>query len=148
MRVLLVDDEVTIAVTLRDALEEAGHEVYPAADTESALALLAREAPDVVLTDIRMPGAGGMEVLRRSVELDPRRPVVMMTGFGTIDQAVEAMRIGAANYVQKPFRNEAIVSMVATFARVRDLEAENLRAARGAARARALRGLRGRLVRR
>ncbi len=127
MRVLLADDEVTIAVTLRDALEEAGHQVLAAADTERALELLEREAPDVVLTDIRMPGAGGMELLRRSVALDPRRPVVIMTGFGTIDQAVEAMRSGACNYVQKPFRNEAIVSMVATFARVRDLEAENRR---------------------
>jgi len=127
MRVLLVDDEVTIAVTLQDALEEAGHQVLLAGDTDSALAQLERESPDVVLTDIRMPGAGGMQVLRRSVELDPRRPVVVMTGFATIDQAVEAMRSGAANYIQKPFRNEALVSMVATFARVRDLEAENLR---------------------
>jgi DNA-binding NtrC family response regulator len=127
VRVLLVDDEVTIAVTLQDALEEAGHEVLVAAETDAALRLLERERPDVVLTDMRMPGAGGMEVLRRSVELDARRPVVVMTGFGTIDQAVEAMRIGAANYIQKPFRNEAIVSMVGTFARVRDLETENLR---------------------
>jgi two-component system NtrC family response regulator len=127
MRVLLVDDEVTIAVTLRDALEEAGHTVFPAGDTSGALELLEREHPDAVLTDMRMPGAGGMEVLKRSVALDPRRPVVVMTGFGTIDQAVEAMRAGAANYVQKPFRNEAIVAMLATFARVHDLEAENLR---------------------
>ena len=125
MRVLLVDDEVTIAVTLQDALEEAGHEVLLARDTDAALDLLVRESPDVVLTDIRMPGAGGMEVLRRSVELDPRRPVVLMTGFGTIDQAVEAMRMGAANYVQKPFRNESIVQMVATLSRVRSLEREN-----------------------
>ena len=73
MRVLLAEDEETIVVTLRDALEEAGHEVVHAPDTDAAVSLLASDNPDVVLTDIRMPGEGGMEVLRRSVELDPRR---------------------------------------------------------------------------
>jgi DNA-binding NtrC family response regulator len=125
MRVLLAEDEVTIVVTLRDSLEEAGHEVAHAADTPRALQLLESFAPDCVLTDIRMPGEGGMAVLKRSVELDAKRPVILMTGFGTIDQAVEAMRIGAANYIQKPFRNESIVQMIGTFSRVRDLEQEN-----------------------
>jgi DNA-binding NtrC family response regulator len=125
MRILLAEDEVTIVVTLRDALEEAGHEVLHAPDTDSALGILERDAPEVVLTDIRMPGAGGMSVLERAVELDAERPVVVMTGFGTIDQAVEAMRLGAVNYVQKPFRNEAMVAMVATFSRVDELQREN-----------------------
>ncbi len=125
MRILLAEDEITIVITLRDALEDAGHEVVHAADTGAALAALEREDPDVVLTDIRMPGEGGMAVLKRSVELDPRRPVVLMTGYGTIDQAVEAMRLGAVNYVQKPFRNESLVQMVGTFSRVRALEQEN-----------------------
>jgi DNA-binding NtrC family response regulator len=125
MRVLLAEDEPTIAFTLRDALEAAGHEVLPAEDTAGALAALESGAPEVVLTDIRMPGEGGMRVLERSIELDPARPVVLMTGFATVDQAVEAMRMGAANYVQKPFRNESIVSMVETFSRVRRLEEEN-----------------------
>jgi DNA-binding NtrC family response regulator len=125
MRILLAEDEVTIVVTLRDALEEAGHQVLHAPDTARAIELIEKEAPDCVLTDIRMPGPGGMEVLKRSIALDARRPVIVMTGFGTIDQAVEAMKIGAANYVQKPFRNESIVQMVGTFSRVRDLEREN-----------------------
>jgi DNA-binding NtrC family response regulator len=125
MRVLLAEDEVTIAVTLRDELEAAGHVVLPASDTRGAIEILEREAPDVVLTDMRMPGAGGMAVLERSMALDPRRPVVVITGYASIDQAVEAMRLGAANYVQKPFRNEALVNMVGTFARMRALEAEN-----------------------
>ncbi|MEW6072242.1 MAG: sigma-54 dependent transcriptional regulator [Planctomycetota bacterium] len=127
MRVLLAEDEETIAVTLRDALRDAGHEVLHGADTDAALALLAAHDPDVVLTDIRMPGAGGMEVLRRAIDLDPRRPVVLMTGYGTIEQAVEAMRIGAAHYIQKPFHNEAVVSLVERLGRERALEAENAR---------------------
>ncbi len=126
MKVLLAEDEETIAVTLRHALEDAGHRVACAADTARALELL-RGDPDVVVTDIRMPGAGGMEVLRRSIELAPRRPVVLMTGYGTVEQAVEAMRIGAAHYIQKPFRNEAVVGLVERFGRERTLEAENER---------------------
>ncbi|MBI5364079.1 MAG: sigma-54-dependent Fis family transcriptional regulator [Planctomycetes bacterium] len=125
MRVLLAEDEVTIAVTLKDELESRGHVVLHAADTKTALELLEKEAPECVITDIRMPGAGGMALLARSVELEPARPVVVMTGYATIDQAVEAMRQGAANYVQKPFRNESIASMVDTFAKVRTLEREN-----------------------
>ncbi len=127
MRVLLAEDEETIAVTLRHALEDAGHQVHHAPDTGRALEALTESNPDVVLTDIRMPGAGGMEVLRRSVELDARRPVVLMTGYGTVEQAVEAMRIGAAHYIQKPFRNEAVVGLVERFGRERRLEAENER---------------------
>ena len=127
MRVLLAEDEETIAVTLKDALEESGHRVFHAADTAGAVRLLEAENPDVVLTDIRMPGDGGMEVLKRAIELDERRPVILMTGYGTVEQAVEAMRIGAAHYIQKPFRNEAVVAMVERLARERVLEAENAR---------------------
>jgi DNA-binding NtrC family response regulator len=126
MHVLLAEDEETIAVTLKDALEEAGHEVDHAPDTERALELLEAD-PDIVLTDIRMPGPGGMELLKQAVARDEHRPVILMTGYGTVEQAVEAMRIGAAHYVQKPFRNEAIVSLVERFGRERTLAAENAR---------------------
>jgi len=125
MRILLAEDEVTIFVTLRDALDAAGHDVLGAEDTDAALRALDENAPEMVITDIRMPGKGGMAVLERSLALDPARPVMLMTGFGTIDQAVGAMRLGAVDYVTKPFRNESIVQRVATYARVRDLEAEN-----------------------
>ncbi len=126
MRVLLAEDEVTIFVTLRDALEEAGHVVLGATDTRAALeALEGEDPPEVVVTDVRMPGDGGMAVLARSIELAPARPVVLMTGFATVDAAVEAMRQGAVDYVQKPFRNEAIVRRIETYAHMRKLEAEN-----------------------
>jgi len=125
MRVLLADDEEGIAITLRDALEDAGHTVLSAGDTDSALKLLSEEDPDLVLTDIRMPGKGGMELLRRAVALDEMRPVILMTGFGTIDQAVEAMQVGASHYIQKPFKNEAVVALVERFGRERALLAEN-----------------------
>ena len=125
MKVLLADDEPTIAVTLGDALTEAGYEVLAAADTDTALAALEKDAPGVVLTDIRMPGKGGMAVLRRSMELDPSRPVIIMTGYASLEQAREAVALGARIYVQKPFQNQAIVQLVETFARLRTLEEEN-----------------------
>ena len=128
MKVLLADDEVTVFVTLRDALEEAGHEVLGATDTRSALEALedrGQGVPEVVITDIRMPGGSGVDVLRRAVELDPDRPVILMTGYATIKDAVDAMRLGAVDYIQKPFRNETIVKRLETLSRVRDLETEN-----------------------
>lgn len=126
MRVLLVEDEVTIFVTLRDALEDAGHTVLGASDTKGAFDCLATEpAPEVVVTDVRMPGEGGMAVLQRAMELDPDRPVLMMTGYATVDDAVGAMKLGAVDYIQKPFRNEAVVQRLSVIGRVSELVAEN-----------------------
>lgn len=128
MRILLAEDEPTIAMTLTDDLEDAGHEVLHAGDTAQAIAYLEgpeERRPELVVTDVRMPGEGGMAVLDRAMSLDPKRPVIMITGYATVDHAVEAMRNGAVDYVQKPFRNEVIVHRVGTYARVRDLELEN-----------------------
>ncbi len=125
MRVLLADDEVTISVTLGDALEEAGFEVAVANDTDEALAALDAGGIDLVLTDIRMPGAGGMAVLERAIELDAERPVIIMTGFAAMEDAARAIEVGARFYVQKPFRNDAMVTLVETYARMRSLEQEN-----------------------
>ncbi|MFT7485124.1 MAG: DNA-binding NtrC family response regulator, partial [Candidatus Paceibacteria bacterium] len=125
MRVLLADDEITISVTLGDALSEAGYEVVRVEDTDSALKALEEDEIDLVLTDIRMPGAGGMKVLERSAELDASRPVLIMTGFAAMEDAAQALSLGAKFYVQKPFRNDSMVALVDTYARVQSLEREN-----------------------
>ena len=143
MRVLLVDDEVTIFVTLRDALEEAGHEVLGATDTDSAFKALEDGDPEVVVTDVRLPGSGGVAILERSVELRPERPVILMTGYATVDDAVAAMRLGAVDYVQKPFRNETIIQRLAGLARLSDLELENTRLREELSRARGFEGIVG-----
>jgi two-component system response regulator AtoC len=116
MRVLLVDDEPSIGITLRDALEAAGHQVRWCENVGAAQAALLAFAPECVLSDVRMPGGSGLDVLRRSIELDSERPVVIMTAFGTIDQAVEAMRQGAYTYLTKPFHNQSLVALVAKLA--------------------------------
>ena len=114
MRVLLAEDEETIAVTLKDALEEAGHQVQHAPDTAGALEILAAENPDVVLTDIRMPGAGGMELLRQAVAQDERRPVILMTGFGydPHHSIVRASQEGLQSFLFKPFKATQLVDEV------------------------------------
>jgi DNA-binding NtrC family response regulator len=101
-RLLVVDDEATARRALAALLEEEGYEVEVAASGEEALERLSATAPDVLLTDVRMPGIDGLELTRRSHALDPELPVVMMTAFGTVRDAVEAMRLGAVDYVTKP----------------------------------------------
>lgn len=126
MRILVADDEVTILVTLRDALEDAGHTVLGATDTSSALkALESDPPPEIIITDVRMPGRGGLSVLETAKKLDPDRPVLLMTGYASVDDAVAAMKLGAVDYIQKPFRNEAVVRRVETLHRVAELSAEN-----------------------
>lgn len=127
MRVLLADDEVTISVTLGDALEEAGFEVTSVMDTDAALEALDGGGIDIVLTDIRMPGAGGMAVVERSTELDAMRPVIIMTGFAAMEDAAKALSLGAKFYIQKPFRNDSMVALVETYSRLQALEQENRR---------------------
>jgi two-component system response regulator HydG len=143
VKVLLAEDEETIAVTLGDALTDAGHEVEHVTDTDAALAALERGAPDLVLTDVRMPGSGGLAVLDRSRELDPSRPVIVITGYASVDSAVDAMSRGAAWYVQKPFADHAVVELVARFGRAREVEAENARLRERLARLEGIEGMVG-----
>ena len=127
MRILLVEDEQTIAVTLRDDLEAAGYEVEHVADGKQAIAQLAHTSYDVVVTDVRLPGADGMQVLQAAKRARPDTEVLMMTAFATVEHAVEAMRLGADDYIQKPFLNEHVLERLARIARFRALLSENQR---------------------
>jgi DNA-binding NtrC family response regulator len=109
MRVLIADDEQTIAITLSDTLKGAGHDVDVANDGERAWRMIQQTEFDCVLLDIKLPEINGMELLKRIKESRPQLPVIMITGFGTVETAVEAMKRGAFDYVQKPFYNEEIV---------------------------------------
>ena len=113
MRILVVDDEEIKRVSLVDDLDAAGHDAIPAANGEEALAMLDRGRFDVVLTDLRMPGIDGMDLLRRIKDNDKPHPeVVLMTAYGSISIAVEAMKMGAFDFVTKPFRNQAILPIL------------------------------------
>jgi DNA-binding NtrC family response regulator len=125
MQVLLVEDEPTIAVTLKDDLEDAGHLVTHVADGKQAVDLLGQQVFDCVVTDVRLPGAGGLEVLKAAKRARPDTEVLMMTGYATVEQAVEAMRLGADDYIQKPFLNSQLIDRIARIGKVRALIHEN-----------------------
>jgi DNA-binding NtrC family response regulator len=100
--VLIVDDERTLARAVKAFLAESGYEAEVATDAEQALGLLETLRPDVVFSDVRLPGMSGIELLRRIHEFDAAIPVVMMTAYGTIEGAVEAVKLGAFDYLKKP----------------------------------------------
>ncbi len=114
-RLLVVDDEASFRALLRDILEGAGHGVTEARDGAEALAFLERTAFDLVLTDRRMPAVDGLELLRRIRARTSPPPVVVLTAHGSIPEAVEAVRLGAADYIAKPLPSpEALVDLVAS----------------------------------
>ncbi|MFO7654286.1 MAG: sigma-54 dependent transcriptional regulator [Candidatus Krumholzibacteriia bacterium] len=126
-RILLIDDEESLREVVAFILAEAGHEVVTAGDGDEGLTRFEADLPDLVITDIRMPGAGGMEVLRRvrASGRQPPVPVIMLTAHGSVEQAVEAMRMGAWTYLLKPFERDALRLTVAQALHARELEAEN-----------------------
>jgi len=112
-RILIVDDESHIRMTLKQMLEDAGYGVATAESGPVALDYLDNNDCDLVLLDVRMPGLDGFEVLDRLNEERPDLPVVIVTAHGTVDQATEAIREGAENFVHKPFSPEQVRSVVA-----------------------------------
>lgn len=111
-RLLLVDDEEGIRKVLKITLESAGYEVLLAADGESGLDLFSRENPDIVITDIKMPGIDGIELLRRIKNLNPETEVIMITGHGDMDLAVKSLQHEAADFITKPIDGSDLESAV------------------------------------
>src|SRR5688572_11871182 len=102
--VLVVDDEVVVLTVLREALRRGGYRVTTAASAEEAIDLMRKRRFDLVLTDKNLPGASGLEVLRVARTLDPAPAIVLITGYSSFDSAVEALDIGAHDYIEKPIR--------------------------------------------
>jgi two-component system response regulator HydG len=111
-KILIVDDQRNMRTTLAMMLRGAGYEVEEAADGEIGGERGATEAFDVVLTDLRMGTKDGIDVLRRVKEVQPLTEVIVMTAYGTIESAVEAMRLGAFDYIQKPFTEQELLVKV------------------------------------
>jgi len=111
-RILIVDDEEQMRELLVKVLDKNGYQVSAAGDGEQALALLEKEPVDLVVTDVRLPGIGGLEALKAIKELNPEIVVIIMTAFGSIDQAVQAVKEGAYDYINKPFKiDEMLLTM-------------------------------------
>ena len=126
-KVLVIDDDVSLRRVIEFTLQQAGYNVTVAADGETGLTHFAREAPSVVITDIQMPGISGYEVLRRLRAENPQVQVILVTAFGTVEQAVSAMKEGAFDYITKPFSRDELVLVVRRAFEFLSLRSENAR---------------------
>jgi DNA-binding NtrC family response regulator len=111
-RVLIVDDKEMMRDSVAATLQRAGMTVVAAPNADAALGMLGKHRPDVVLTDLRMPGTDGLGLLEQLKNYDESLPVVLMTAYGTVDTAVEAMKLGAFDYITKPFEGDELIITV------------------------------------
>jgi DNA-binding NtrC family response regulator len=124
-RILVVEDDPGLRFTMTDNLEEAGFSVTAADDGAEAIRILESEMFDVVVTDIRLPGKDGLEVLREAKKKSPSPSVIIVTSYGSIESAVAAMKLGAEDYLTKPFSMEEFLLLLKKVLRIRSLEEEN-----------------------
>jgi DNA-binding response OmpR family regulator len=112
IEILVVDDDQDLRESIAEVLSEAGFAVTEADRGEEALEHLAHKNLDLILLDLIMPGLSGLELMGRIREKSPRMPVIMITAFASVDNAVAAMRQGASDYITKPFRIDALLASV------------------------------------
>lgn len=125
--ILLIEDEKLMRVTIEDALRTAGYEVVSFETGTEALSSLKSSPADVVVTDVRLPDADGIDILKKIVESDRDAQVIVMTAFGTIKDAVNAMRLGAFDYITKPFSLDEFLLLIERALDVKKLRDENIR---------------------
>ncbi len=125
MKILVVDDEKSIGMAIQDALRMSGHEVLATDCGEMALAMMRKNPPDILFTDLRMDGLGGMELLNKTRQHFPTFTAVVMTAQGTIESAVNAIKGGAYDYIQKPFTLDQLEMLVEKIGKLRSLKEEN-----------------------
>ncbi len=112
IEIMMVDDDQDLRESVAEVLSEAGFAVTEAGRGEEALEHLAHKNFDLILLDLIMPGLSGLELMGRIREKSPRMPVIMITAFASVDNAVAAMRQGASDYITKPFRIDALLASV------------------------------------
>ena len=108
-KVLIIDDDPGILKVMAIALEDAGYIAITAPDGQSGIDLCIRESPDLIITDIRMPGIDGIEVLRRIKQIDPEKEVIVATAFSDINHAIDALQLDASDFITKPISEQALM---------------------------------------
>lgn len=124
-KILVIDDDVSLRRVMEFNLEQAGYEVLTAGSGEDGLELFRRHRPEMVVTDVQMPGMNGYEVLEKLLEIEPQTLVIIVTAFSTVEQAVDAMKVGAYDYLAKPFGRDQLIMTVAKAFEFRKLNQEN-----------------------
>jgi DNA-binding NtrC family response regulator len=125
VKILLVDDEMGILESLGILFRGEGYDVASALGGREGLEAVERERPDILLSDIRMPGATGLDLLARAREVDPEMPVILMTAQASLQSAMRAVNEGAYYYLQKPFANDELLAICRRAAETRQLRVEN-----------------------
>ncbi len=112
IKILVVDDDEIVREIIGSLLNSEGYTIRSAKDGLEAIKILKMENINMVITDLRMPGADGIEVLREALKIDPDRAVIILTAYGTLDTALKAIREGAYDYMTKPFKMEEMIIRV------------------------------------
>lgn len=126
-KILIIDDDTSLRRVLEYNLQEAGYLALTAADGEAGLTLFDEQQPDLVITDLKMPVMSGFQVLAAVKERAPQTPVIVITAFGAVDTAVEAMKLGAYDYITKPFNRDELRLVLKKALEMRGLSEENQR---------------------
>lgn len=121
-KILVVDDELSMRVVLAAMLKKEGYEVFTAANGQEALKIVKDTQISVVATDLKMPGLDGMGLLQKIMEYDHAMPVIILTAYGTVASAVDALKNGAFDYITKPFENDELKTVILKAVRTRLLE--------------------------
>lgn len=126
-KILVIDDEAGMCSLINTVLSDEGYTVTATQKPQEGLGLLKKDAFDLVITDLRMPKMDGMEILQAVKSVSPAMPVILITAYSTVDSAVQAMKLGASDYVAKPFKNAELCSAVDNVLEKSRLRAENAR---------------------
>ena len=126
LKILIVDDEPLMRLSMVDALEGVGCEVAAAATGTEGVHVLDKRQFDLVITDLRLPGADGVAILKACKERNPNTEVIVITAHGSVDTAVGAMKLGAYDYITKPFQMDELLLIVERVGRVLGLRRENV----------------------
>ncbi len=125
--ILIVDDEKVVRDSCKRILHGKGYIISEAENAEEALRMIEKYSYDLVLTDIRLPGMDGIELLQKIKESYPATEVIVITGYGSVDTAVKAMKLGAYDYIEKPFRPDELATLVERALERKSLREENIR---------------------
>src|SRR5882672_1121809 len=111
-KILVIDDEADMRFAVRMLLERSGHTVFEADNGDAALSRIDEGVPDLVLLDMRLPGMDGIQILQKIREKQKDLPIIMVTGYGNVELAEQALQLGADHYLSKPFHNKELIDVI------------------------------------
>ena len=126
MQILLIDDDLNLCKVISHQLQKNGHEVVLANSGNEGLICFQNSNFDLIITDIQMPDITGIEVLKKIRQIDKQVIVIIITAYGSVENAIEACRLGANDYITKPFGQEQLFFVVEKAVRLRELQRENV----------------------